>query len=163
MSDKLMKPTAPGVVALPNGGTFLMPEALQEVLLRQGIAPTVVRAADVVHHSKVAWDELCYLNTRDRKTMASPVCVITRIEANPDAPPEFEGYRGMARVEFSTELGSTLFITHAMTYAATGENLPLWQWLKGQEPPVLARFGYIETRQAERHVVRILPHDIEIV
>lgn len=140
-----------------------LPDALVAVLHRQGISPSMVSVPDVVHYAKTTWEELCNLSTRDRKTMVSPICVVTLVDANIDAPPEFKDYRGVVRFEFSTEFGGTYFMTHAMTYADTGENLPLWAWMRVQETPFLARFGFIETRNTERHVIRAMPRDIEIV
>ena len=163
MSGNLVKRTDSTATTTMADGRFLVPAAMQDALLRQGISPTVVDVPDVVHHVKVSWDDLCTLATRDRRTLVSPILVLTRIDANPDAPPEFESYRGMVRVEFTTEFGATLFITHAMTYAGTGELLPLWAWLKNQKPPCMARIAYVETRNSERHVVRPAPWDIEIV
>jgi hypothetical protein len=161
MTDKPAKMTerVPGTqLDVFKGGANV---ALANALKRQGIAIDNIHVPDIVHHSKVTWEDLCFLATRDRKTFVSPIVVVTHIDARPDAPPEFPTYRGMVRVEFTTENGDTHFVTHAMAYAESGEYLPLWQWLKDQTPPHYARFGYIETRQSERHVVRAMPLDVE--
>ena len=163
MSDKLVKSEEVFVVPVGKGGHFALPAAMADTLLAQGIAPSLVVAPDVIHHAKTTWDDLCYLSTRDRKTMASPIVVVTMVAPNPDAPPEYDAYRGMVRFEFTDEFGASKFATHAMMYAATGELLPLWAWMSVQQVPFLARFGYIETRNSERHVVKPLPLDIEIV
>lgn len=163
MTDKPVKREGVETLASFNAAGKPVPAALAQALLRQGIAPSSVSVPDVVHHSKVTWEELCTLNTRDRKTRVSPIIVVTLVDANLDAPPEFPDYRGMVRFEFTTEFGTTQFATHAMSYADTGELTPLWAWLSLQETPFQARLAYIETRNAERHVIRPVPEDIEIV
>lgn len=138
-------------------------QALSSVLQSMGIDPSSVKTYVVHHHSKIAWEDLCWQRTKDPKTMVSPIVIVTAMSSDMDAPAEFDGYKGMARVEFVQPDGQKLYITHAMTYAATGELLPLWAWLKGNELPFAMRFGYIETRRQERHVVRAMPLDIETV
>lgn len=163
MSDKPVKRDSIHIITAPNGTAWPVPEELANVLLRQGIAPSAVGVPDIVYHAKVKWEDLCVLTTRDRRTLVSPILVITLIDANPDAPAEFQGYKGVVRFEFSSEVGAASFATHAMFYAATGESTPLWAWLKVQVPPFLARIAYVETRNAERHVVRPAPWDIEVI
>lgn len=163
MTDKPAKRDESESLPSFNAAGEVMPAVLAEALRRQGIAPSAVAVPDVVHHGKATWETLCTFSTRDRKTMVSPLCVVTLVDANIDAPPEFPGYKGVVRFEFTTEFGGTFFMTHAMTYADTGEYLPLWAWMKEQTPPFQVRFGYIETRNSERHVVRPVPEDIEIV
>lgn len=161
MSDKLANRSEPPAASSLDMFKGIGSGALADALKRQGIALDKVAVPDIVHHGKIAWDDLCTLATKDKKTFVSPICVVTLIDARADAPPEFKDYKGMARIEFTTELGDSYFVTHAMTYSDTGEYLPLYAWLKNQVVPFFCRFGYIETRQAERHVVRAMPLDIE--
>lgn len=133
------------------------------ILKDMGIDPAAVKAPTVHHHEKVAWADLCCLNTKDRSTQVSDIVVVTQVSPNLDAAPEFPDYRGMVRVEFVTAMGEKLFISHAMTYAATGELLPLWQWIEKQLVPFAMRFGRIETRKREQYVIRPMPLDIETV
>lgn len=133
------------------------------ILKEMGIDPSAVKAPVVHHHEKIAWADLCCVNTRDRSTQVSDIVVVTQVSPNIDAPPEFPDYRGMVRVEFVTQMGEKLFVSHAMTYTATGELLPLWAWLEKQSVPFAMRFGRIETRKREQFVIRPMPLDIETV
>lgn len=163
MTDKLVKRDDPGALANSTSDGWIMSSVMADTLFKQGVSPSMVNTPDVVHHAKTTWEDLCTFGTRDRKTMVSPIIIITLVDANLDAPQEFKDYKGVVRFEFTTEFGATLFLTHAMTYADTGELTPLWAWLSAQQTPFLARLAYIETRNSERHVVRPVPRDIEIV
>lgn len=138
------------------------PAEMGNILSSMGIELPAVNRPYVPHFWKVSWDELCTFQTRDPKVKASPIIAVTSVAELPDAPQVFETYVGMIRVEFVTEFGDTLAFTHSRAYAATGEFLPLTEWVKSQAVPFYCRIGYIETRKAERHVVRPLPLDIEV-
>lgn len=132
--------------------------------LRQaGINPADVNQPHIPHHVKVDWDELCVYETKDKRTTASPQLVITRLDWQPDAEQRYPGYKGLVLCEFVTELGDEQYVTHAMTYADTGEYLPLSSWLKSITVPAACRFGRIETSKREQFVIRPLPLDIEVL
>lgn len=133
------------------------------VLSAAGINPATVSVPNAEYYSKIDWPELCTFNTRDKKTKASPVLLVRELDWQPEAEQRYKDYRGLVLVKFTTEFGDDLYVTHAMTYAATGEYLPLSAWLKQVKLPCLARFGRIETSRGEQFIIRPLPHDIEVV
>lgn len=163
MSDKPTKMTQTDMTQAMQVGQMVSSSPIGNMLREMGIDPSAVNVPVVSHHEKIAWEDLCCLDTKDRSTQVSDVVVVTLISANIDAPQEFPDYRGMARVEFITQMGERLFISHAMTYAATGELLPLWAWLDKQVLPFAMRFGRIETRKRNQYVIRPMPIDIETV
>lgn len=156
-------------IAIPQGTVQMavsgiaLPEAMVSELARQGIDRAQFAVRHVPHFWKVSWPELCTLRTRDERTLASPLCTVVEVAQFPDAPQAFDTYIGFIRAEMVTETGECLAITHSMYYSETGEKLPLTDFLTSRPTPYLIRFGYIETRQQNRHVVRPLPIDIDVV
>lgn len=132
-------------------------------LTQAGINPADVSLPHIPHHVKVDWDELCVHETKDKRTSASPQLVVTRLDWQPDAEQRYDNYRGLVLVEFVTEFGDEQYVTHAMTYASTGEYLPLSSWLRSITVPAACRFGRIETSKREQFVIRPLPLDIEVL
>lgn len=139
-----------------------LPVEMRASLAQHGWKLSDFKQRVVPHHWKISWEDLCTLITKDPKTLASPLLGITAVSAMPEAPVEFEGYRGMVRAEFFTEDGEAYYVSHAYAYADTGELTPLTEWLTKEPPPFWARIGYVETRKVGRHVVRPLPLDIEL-
>lgn len=166
MKDVSDKPTSrQDALSLPNEQvmSLLSGGPLADTLRAMGIDPAAVKVPEVAHHEKIAWEDLCVLNTKDRDTQVSDIVIVTMLGPNIDAPQEYPDYRGMVRVEFVTQLGEKLYVSHAMTYAATGELTPLWGWLSNQSVPFAMRFGRIETRKRNQYVIRAMPLDIETV
>ena len=141
---------------------FEAPEGLIRAMAGTGLSIADVNVPRVPFYWKVGWDELCTFRTRHSKTLASPLCLIRTIAQMPEMPTDFPAYVGMMRVEFTTEDGDDLYISHAMCYADTGEYLPLTEWMIQQTVPFVMRFGYIETRNQGKHVIRALPVDIRV-
>lgn len=157
-SDSQQPTEAMSIVPRPKiGGT------MADYLSQAGINPADVNLPHIPHHVKVDWDELCVHETRDKRTSASPQLVVTRLDWQPDAEQRYDNYRGLVLVEFVTEFGDEQYVTHAMTYASTGEYLPLSSWLRSITVPVACRFGRIETSKREQFVIRPLPLDIEVL
>lgn len=163
MTDKPTKMTEPQIARTTDIADVVNFSVIGNILKDMGIDPSAVKAPTVHYHEKIAWADLCCLDTKDRSTQVSDIVVVTQVSPNIDAPLEFPDYKGMVRVEFVTQMGEKLFVSHAMTYAASGELLPLWQWIEKQSVPFAMRFGRIETRKREQYVIRPMPIDIETV
>lgn len=138
------------------------PEAIQALTDRGFTMADFVRR-EAPFHWKVGWEELCTLDTQDPKTKVSPVLAVTSVVSMPEAEQMYDDYHGIIRVEFFTESGQPLAVTHAYAYAATGELTPLSAWMTATPPPFLARIAYVETNKPGRHVVRPVPTEIEIL
>lgn len=138
------------------------PQAMGDALIKSGIDVASVNVPHIAHHIKVDWEDLCQYDTRDARTKASPILCITRLDWQPDAEQRYDAYRGLVLIEFVTEFGDEQYVTHAMSYAHTGEFLPLSAWLKSVETPAMCRFGRIETSKREQYVIRPLPVSIEV-
>lgn len=161
MSDKPTKSSqSQQLTNMVMGGT-LVPVDMAQALTSMGIDPEAVNVPVVSTHEKVAWEDLCVFGTRDASTNVSGIVVVTLYNGNLDAPQEYADYKGMAHIELVTQHGEKLFVSHAMTYAATGELTPLWGWIKDQRVPFAMRFGRIETRKRNQYVIRPMPVDIE--
>lgn len=139
-----------------------LPDAFRAQLTLHGINPDEIAIPRVPFHWKVSWSELCTIPTRDIRTMASPLCLITNVVEMPEAVTDYPDYVGMIRIEFTTEDMAELAVTHSRCYAETGEFLPLTEFMRAQRVPFVCRFGFIETRKQGRHVVRALPTDIPL-
>lgn len=163
MTDKPTKTTQTDMTQAMQVGQIVNLSSIATTLREMGIDPSAVNVPVVTHHEKIAWADLCCLDTKDRSTQVSDVVVVTMVGANIDAPQEFPDYKGMVRVEFVTQMGEKLYVSHAMTYSATGEMTPLWGWLSNQQVPFAMRFGRIETRQRGQYVIRPMPIDIDTV
>lgn len=137
-----------------------LPQPIQEALRQRGYKLPDIQVRHAPFFWKVSWEELCTLDTDDPKVKASPLLAVVGVTAMPEAPQEFDDYRGMVRAEFWAEDGKPYAITHSYSYAATGELTPLSAWLLEVPPPFWARIGYVETRKTGRHVLRPLPLDI---
>lgn len=163
MTSKPTKTTQSDMTQAMVAGDAINLSAMASVLREMGINPDAVNTPVISHHEKITWEDLCQLNTRDRSTQVSDIVVVTLVSANLDMPQEFPDYKGMVRIEFVTQMGEKLFVSHAMTYSETGESTPLYGWVAQQTVPFAMRFGRIETRKRNQYVIRPMPIDIETV
>ena len=150
-----------GELAL-NNAPDTMPAHMLAALRDSGVDLANVSVPHVSFHTKIEWEELCTFDTKDDRTKASPLLLVTDVKWQPEAEQRYDDYRGLVLVEFTTEFGDELYVTHAMTYAATGEYLPLSAWLKSIKTPAMCRFGHIETSKRGQFIMRPLPQNIEV-
>lgn len=141
---------------------WIMPVMQQQRLRQAGVDPALINRPIAPLFWKVDWETLCNLRTQDPKVMASEACVVVNMVEFPEDDGSFDDYIGYIRIEFVTEQGETMAVSHARCYRVDGTYTPLTEWVRAQTIPYALRFGYVATRKEGRHVVRPLPVDIKV-
>lgn len=128
----------------------------------RGVDLSSIIVPRIENYEKIAWEDLCTLRTKNPKVMVSPQLLVMAVYDQPEAEQIYKDYVGMVRAEIVTEWEDEYYVTHARTYADTGEFLPLSQWLLHIQPPVPCRFGRIATSRERQYVIKPVPCSIEV-